>query len=103
MTLHDLGPWTVSVFGRYFGPRPLIEDNSVRSKSTTQFNAQATYQITPKLRARLDVFNLFDRQDDDITYYYASRLPGEPAEGVNDMHFHPVESRTVRLAMLYTF
>jgi hypothetical protein len=28
---------------RYFGPRPLIEDNSVRSKATTLFNLEAGY------------------------------------------------------------
>ena len=28
----------------------------------------------------------------DQHYYYASRLPGEPAEGVDDIHFHLTES-----------
>ena len=36
------------VFGslrtRYFGPRPLIEDNSVRSKATTLVNLEAGYK-----------------------------------------------------------
>jgi len=42
-----------------------------------------------------DVFNLFNRKSNDIEYYYASRLNNpiqpEPASGVNDIHFHPVE------------
>jgi len=29
---------------RYFGPRPLIEDNSVRSKATTLVNLEAGYK-----------------------------------------------------------
>ncbi len=103
ITLHNLGPWTVSLFGRYFGPRPLIEDNSVKSGSTTQFNAQATYSVSKALRVRFDVFNIFDRKADDITYYYTSRLRGEPAEGVNDIHFHPTENRSFRLGLLYNF
>jgi hypothetical protein len=37
---------------------------------------------------------------DDITYFYASRLPGEPAAGVEDKHFHPAEPRTLRLSLL---
>ena len=45
---------------------------------------------------RVDVLNLLDSDDDDITYFYASRLAGEPAEGVEDLHFHPIEPRTVR-------
>ena len=103
ITLRNLGPWTASLFGRYFGPRSLIEDNSVKSKSTTLFNAQTTYEVNKQLRLRLDVFNIFDRHADDITYYYTSRLPGEPAGGVNDIHFHPVESRSFRLAALVSF
>jgi len=103
ITLRNLGPWTASLFGRYFGPRSLIEDNSVKSKSTTLFSAQTTYELNKQLRLRFDVFNIFDRKADDITYYYKSRLPGEPAGGVNDIHFHPVESRSFRLAALVNF
>ena len=103
VTIHDLGPWTASLFGRYFGPRPLIEDNSVKSGSTTLFNAQATYNVNKALRLRFDVFNIFDRRADDITYYYTSRLRGEPAAGVADAHFHPTESRSFRVGMLYNF
>jgi hypothetical protein len=49
------------------------------------------------------VFNLFDRDASDIDYYYASRLPGEPVDGVEDRHFHPVEPRNVRLVMTLNF
>jgi hypothetical protein len=47
----------------------------------------------------LDVFNLFNRDAGDIDYYYASRLKGEPADGVNDVQFHPVEPRRVRITV----
>jgi hypothetical protein len=87
---------------RYFAPRPLIEDNSVRSQSTTLVNLQAGYKYK-NLVAQLDVLNLFNSKDHDIDYFYASRLPGEPPEGVNDIHFHPVEPRTVRFYLTYKF
>ena len=103
ITLQNLGPWTASIFGRYFGPRDLIEDGSIKSSSTTVFNLQATYQLNPKTRVRFDVFNLFDSNANDITYYYPTRLPGEPAAGVNDYNSHPMESRTVRLGVLFNF
>jgi len=103
VTLQNLGPWTASIFGRSFGPRDLIEDGSIRSNSTTVFNLQATYQMNPMMRIRFDVFNLFDKNANDISYYYASRLPGEPADGVYDYHSHAMESRTFRLAILYNF
>ena len=87
---------------RYFGPRPLIEDNSVRSKSTTLVNLEAGYTYK-RLRAQLDVLNLFNSKDHDIDYFYVSRLPGEPIDGGADVHFHPVEPRTVRFYLTYKF
>ena len=95
-TVADLGPWFGQLQLRYFGPRPLIEDNSQRSKATTLAYLRVGYKLTPNVRVALDVFNLFDRKASDIDYYYASRLKGEPAAGVNDIHFHPVEPRSVR-------
>ncbi len=103
VTLRALGPWTTSLFMRYFGPRALVESDSIRSPSTTLFNAQGTYQLTKRVGLRADVFNLLDTKADDITYYYTSRLPGEPAGGVADLHFHPVESRSIRLGLIAAF
>jgi outer membrane receptor protein involved in Fe transport len=88
---------------RYFGSRALVEDNSVRSRPTSLVNLQAGYQLLKNLRATADVFNLFDAQHSDIEYYFASRLPGEPLEGVDDIHLHPVLPRTVRLNMVIGF
>ena len=51
----------------------------------------------------LDVFNLFDRKASDIDYDYTSRLKGEPAAGVDDIHFHPVEPRSVRVTLVMSF
>jgi hypothetical protein len=103
VTLREAGPWTASLFGRYFGPRTLIEDGSVRSKATSALNLQATYRFRPQTSLRFEVFNLLNARADDNTYFYTSRLPGEPPQGVADLHFHPVESRTFRLALLYKF
>ncbi len=99
----DLGRWSGHVQLRYFGPRPLIEDDSVRSSSTTLASLRIGYRATPTVRIALDVFNLFDRKASDVEYYYASRLKGEPAAGIADVHFHPVEPRRVRLTMSAAF
>ena len=96
-TVHELGPVSASVFMRYFGPRPLVEDGSVRSAASTLFNGQVRYRVTKSVSVTLDVFNLLDAQVDDIAYYYTSRLPGEPAGGVKDVHFHPAERRSFRV------
>jgi len=94
--------WYGSARVRYFGPRPLIEDGSARSGSSAVVNAAIGFK-RGSLDLRLDVLNLFDSDDEDIAYYYASRLPGEPAEGVEDVHFHPIEPRTARLHVSYGF
>jgi hypothetical protein len=38
-----------------------------------------------------------------IAYYCQSRLPGEGPDGQNDIHFHPIESRSVRVAVVAGF
>lgn len=92
---------------RHFGARPLIEDDSVTSDPTTLVNLQAGWQWAGfpwgDLTFTLDVLNLFDSSDDDITYFYASRLPGEPDEGIEDKHFHPVEPRSFRGYLVWRY
>jgi outer membrane receptor protein involved in Fe transport len=102
-TVTQYGPWFGHLQLRYFGPRPLIEDDSQRSKATTLAYLRVGYRINPDLKVALDVFNLFDRKASDIDYYYASRLPNEPAGGVNDTHFHPVEPRSFRVTLTSNF
>jgi hypothetical protein len=91
-----------SVRFRYFGPRPLIEDGSIESDSSIVVNLSLGVK-RERLDFRIDVLNVLDSGDDDITYWYASRLPGEPAEGVEDYHFHPLEPRTVRAYLGWRF
>jgi outer membrane receptor protein involved in Fe transport len=98
VTVDSYGPWYGMLQYRYFGPRPLIEDDSVRSKATQITNTRLGYKIDQRWRAHLDIFNLFDRRDSDIDYFYASQLKTESAP-VDDIHFHPVEPRTVRLTL----
>jgi hypothetical protein len=88
---------------RYFGPRALIEDNSVRSKPTSLVNLQAGYAIASNAKLAVDVFNLLNAPDSDIDYYYASRLPGEPLSGVEDIHTHPTLPRTARVTFIVGF
>ena len=95
--------WFGAWRGRYFGPRPLIEDDSVRSQSSLIFNARAGYKFDNGLRFQLDVLNLFNAKTNQIEYYYLSRLPGEPIGGVADRHVHPAEPLAVRLTLAGRF
>ncbi len=101
-TARDLGPWTASLQWRYLGSGPLIEDNSVRANSALTSNLRIAHQFNPKTSLTLDVFNLFDRQVNDIEYFYDSRVPGEAA-AVADKHVHPAEPRTLRLTLTHQF
>jgi outer membrane receptor protein involved in Fe transport len=92
-----------SVRWRYFGPRALVEDDAVRSRATSLVNAEAGYKLAPSLRVAVDVFNLLDARHSDVDYFYRSRLPGEPAEGVDDLHFHPALPRTARVSLIVGF
>ena len=98
-SVDNLGPYFGALQFRYFGPRPLIEDNSVRSKSTTTLNGRVGYKIGPDIKVELEGFNLLNSKSSAIDYYYQSRLPNEGPDGENDIHFHPIESRSARLTL----
>ena len=95
----NLGPYFGALQLRYFGPRPLIEDNSIRSKSTTTLNGRVGYKIGPDLSVEVEGFNLLNSKSSAIDYYYQSRLPNEGPDGENDIHFHPIESRSARVTL----
>ncbi|MGH7724553.1 MAG: TonB-dependent receptor [Candidatus Eiseniibacteriota bacterium] len=96
------GPLFGSLRLRSLGPRPLVEDNSVRSNASTTLAARVGYRFRNGLRLSVEGLNLTNARTSDIDYYYESRLPGEPAEGVADLHSHPLEPFTLRLALSAT-
>lgn len=59
---------------RYFGPRPLIEDDSVRSDATVLVNGHVGYRWAGGWGAQLDVLNLLDAKSNQIDYFYESQL-----------------------------
>ncbi len=87
---------------RHFASAPLIEDSSQKSDATTLVNF-GIYGRRGPVRLAVDLLNLFDVKDPDISYFYPSRLPGEGAGGVEDRHIHPVEPRQVRVSLRYSF
>jgi len=102
LTLDKLGPWSGALRLRYFGPRPLVEDNSVRSHASTTLNGRIGYRIGKRMQLELEAFNLANRRDAAIDYYYASQLKGESAPR-DDIHFHPIEPRSLRLTITTTW
>lgn len=94
--------WRTALRVRHFGKRTLDSFNTEQSDAFTVANASLTYSFD-KWETELQILNLFDSDDNDIDYFYASRLPGEPAEGIEDHHYHPIEPRAVRLQVRYLF
>ena len=74
----------------------------MRSPDTILLSARLGYQFNETWTLRAEVFNLLNREDSEIDYFYASRLAGEPAGpddgGFNDVHLHPVDPISFRVA-----
>jgi outer membrane receptor protein involved in Fe transport len=87
---------------RHFGSYSLIEDNSVRADPLTVVNARVGYRVG-RIELAADILNVFDAKDHEIEYFYASRLPGEPAEGIEDRHIRPIEPRQLRVSATVSF
>jgi outer membrane receptor protein involved in Fe transport len=102
IAVRDLGPWDGGLRFRYFGPRPLIEDGTVRSGPTALFDARIGYHLNDRLHLTLDVFNLFNSNAHQIDYFYPSRLANETTQHF-DIHFKPVEPTSVRLTLSAVF
>ena len=93
---------SMSLTWRRLGAAPLVEDNSVRSSPSSLVNALLVQDLG-RASLMVEVLNLTNGRKDDIAYFYASRLPGEASAGVDDVHFHPVEPRAVRVGMKINF
>lgn len=95
--------WFGSLRVRYFGERPLVEDGSVTSSPSTVWNLRAGYRVAD-WTFKADILNLGDSNDHDIDYYYSSRLAGDAAGAeIDDIHYHVIEPRTVRVSVGYRF
>lgn len=87
--------------GRYFSPRPLIEDGSEKSRASFQVNTRIGYRKND-WEVSLDCLNLLGRDDNDIEYFYESQTAGE-LTSVEGIHLHPSEPRTFRVSLTRRF
>lgn len=95
--------WSGSLRARHFGGRPLTEDGSVTSDSTTTLNLRTSYRKNQWV-VTADILNLTDSNDHDVDYFYESRLASDPSgQSVEGVHYHVIEPRSVRLSVGYHF
>lgn len=85
---------------RHLGAYPLVESNAVRGTPTTLVNATVGWAVRGA-RVTAGLYNVLGSTARDVQYFYASRLTGEPAGGVEDLHYHPVEPRQLRLSLAF--
>jgi outer membrane receptor protein involved in Fe transport len=71
-------------------------------------NLRVGYRLAPGSQLSLDVLNLFDRKANDIEYWGGACTRGESASGacgggIDGRLVHPLEPRTLRLALRIGF
>jgi hypothetical protein len=125
--IKDLGPWSAGLAYRYLGSFPLTSGpcsnaavaadfpgltscaQAPTAKGTVfgsgygEWNADAHYAFADGWSVGLGVYNLLNKKANSMEYYYVDRLPGEPAYGAADLHFHPLEPISARLTIQKTF
>jgi hypothetical protein len=118
----DRAEYGASIDLRYFGPRVLDQAGDAVSAPSSLLDFQYVAKLRRGAKLKLDVFNVLNSVSDDVEYSYQSWLPSDAANpataalnpaypnacqtngagcGVNDYHFHPSDSRQVRLTYAF--
>jgi outer membrane receptor protein involved in Fe transport len=99
----DLGAWSGGLQYRYLGAYPLSSDGAVRGSGYGEWNGDIRYAFESGWNLALGVYNIMNTKANAAEFWYIDRLPGEPAAGVADIHFHPLEPASVRLTVSKKF
>ena len=75
--LEKMGPVSVDARLRYFGPRALVPDDSVRSSDSTLTSLRLAFEPAQNQMLALDVFNIFDEQVEDVSYFYPYQIKNQ--------------------------
>jgi hypothetical protein len=104
LTLGHGEGWFGSLRARYFSPYPLEESGQVEADSSFLVNGRVGYR-KEQWEVSVDVLNIFDSEDNDIEYYYESRLANELVSVGNSprRHGQPTEPRQARVNVTYRF
>jgi len=89
-------PWglAASVGMRHLGDRFADEDRHQTARGYTLFDVTGRYRWKA-FEAFASIENLTNVEWREAQFFFSSRLPGEPAGGVPDIHFTPGNPRTV--------
>lgn len=99
-----LGRWSGSLQWRRLGSQPLEEGEQYpQGSGYSEWNFDVGHAFPGGWKAQVGVFNLLDSRSSAAEYFYTTRLPGEPADGVADFQRHPLEPRSARLTLTKVF
>ena len=88
-------PWGLSssIGVRYLADRYATEDRQHTARGYTLVDFTARYRFK-MVEAFLSIENLVNVEYREAQFFFTSRLRGEPAGGVDDIHFTPGNPRT---------
>jgi hypothetical protein len=100
--IDNQGPYSGSLQLRYFGPRPLTEDNALRSNSTATVNGKLGYRVNKDTKLELVGFNLLNSEHSAIDYAVDSYtgVGGTSNTAGPYRVFHPIEPRSFRVLLI---
>ncbi|HXS27781.1 MAG TPA: TonB-dependent receptor plug domain-containing protein [Steroidobacteraceae bacterium] len=101
--IKDLGPWRGGLQYRYVSGFPLSSDNEVQGHGYGEWDGDVHYALRSGWAFGLALFNILNERANAAEFWYVDRLPGEPAEGVPDVHIHPLEPRALRVTVAKMF
>jgi outer membrane cobalamin receptor len=102
--VNNLGPWFGGLQWRKLGPYPISDgDQFPQDNGYSEFNLDMGYKFNASVKLQLSLFNLSNTHANSSAYYYTSRLPGEPLEGIDGIQVHPLEPFSGLLKLTYYF
>ena len=102
-------PWGLSASAtmRFVAPRYADEERTQTARGYTLVDLGARYRFNLPGGRALDAFltieNLFNVDWREAQFFFTSRLPGEPAQGVPDIHYTPGNPRTFLGGLAFRF
>ncbi len=75
----------------------------MKGKGYSEVNVEANYAFDNGFKFGIGIYNLLDTHANAAEFWYIDRLPGEPVDGVSDLHVHPLEPRAFRFTVSKAF
>ena len=102
--VNGLGRWSGALQWRRLGTHSLQDGQQYpKDGGYSEWNLDLAYDAGGGWKLQTGLFNLFNSRGSSASYYYTSRLQGEPAEGVEGYQRHPMEPRSLRFTASRVF